>query len=212
MVTVGERLAQERIRRRLTIEEVSKATKIQSKFLLALEKGEYTKLPSMAYIQGFIKNYTEYLGLPTKEILIVFRREFNEKEYQRRLQGSLRKPQTSRFAGFRLQTTTIAVILGLFFICGFILYQYRFAFTDPSLTISVPKENAKIHAQAVVIIGKTDPNAVITINDTPAYVDSDGNFQKAVQVFAGNTIITVKAVNRFKRKSTGIRHILVVPQ
>lgn len=212
MISVGERLAQERIRRGFTIEEVSQATKIQPKFLLALEQGEYKKFPSSAYIQGFVKNYTDYLGLPSKKFLILLRREFNEKEYQKTVQKNFAKPHTAHFTGFRFQTTTIAAIFGLFFICGFVLYQYRSAFTNPTLTITSPKENARINAQIVSVIGKTDPNAAVTINDAPAYVDSNGNFKKDLQVFAGNTTITAKAVNRFQKKSIVIRHINVATQ
>ena len=52
MIRVGQLLRDERVRKRLTIEEVAKATKIRTNFLSAIEKGEYKKLPSSAYAQG----------------------------------------------------------------------------------------------------------------------------------------------------------------
>ncbi len=50
MITAGQKLYEERIRRGLTLEEIARATKIRSSFLSAIEKGEYKKLPSSAYI------------------------------------------------------------------------------------------------------------------------------------------------------------------
>lgn len=55
----------------LSINDAADATKIRMSFISAIERGEYKKLPSGAYIQGFVKNYIEFLGLP-KRIHISF--------------------------------------------------------------------------------------------------------------------------------------------
>jgi len=91
MVPVGQRLQRERIQKKLTIEDVAKATKIKAVFLAAIEKGEYTKLPSPAYAQGFVRNYASYLGLPKGEITALFKREFDEKKAYKVLPDSLAK-------------------------------------------------------------------------------------------------------------------------
>jgi cytoskeletal protein RodZ len=209
MLKVGERLAQERRHQGLSIEDVAKATKIRPEFLSAIEKGEYKKLPSSAYIQGFIRNYTEFLGLPMKETIAVFKREFDEREYLGVLPDSFTKKQTSVLSGFRLGPTTMLLGIIIIFVVGFMLYQYRAAFLSPALTVAQPSENAMVSSQTITVIGKTDQNTSITINDAPVYVDKDGNFRKDVSVFAGQTTIVVKGENSFGRTSTVIRHISV---
>ena len=62
MVPLGKRLLSARTQRKLSLEEVAAATKIKARFLSAIEKGEYEKLPSPAYAKGFVKNYAAYLG------------------------------------------------------------------------------------------------------------------------------------------------------
>ena len=57
MVKVGQKLHDARTRKSLTIDEVAAATKIQPKFITAIERSEYDKLPSPAYAQGFVSNY-----------------------------------------------------------------------------------------------------------------------------------------------------------
>lgn len=208
MLKVGERLQKERIRQGLTIEDVAKATKIRPEFLSAIEKGDYKKLPSSAYIQGFIRNYTEFLGLPVKETLAVFRREFDEREYIDVLPETFTK-QKNVLSGFRLGPTTIMFGLVLLFIVGYMLFQYHAAFLSPMLSVSQPQDNAVISSQVVTVIGKTEPNTTVTINDLPAYTDKDGNFRKDVSVFSGQSTIVVKAENNFGRITTLIRHITV---
>src|ERR1051326_7290810 len=109
MVPVGQRLQQERIKKGLSIDEIARATKIRPNFISALEKGNYKKLPSSAYVQGFIKNYAEYLGLPKKEILALFRREFDEREFIGVLPESFAKNKKPPFSGFRLHSTTLLI-------------------------------------------------------------------------------------------------------
>jgi len=80
MVRLGQRLFDERRKRGLSLDEVAAATKIRGSFLSAIEKGDYTKLPSPSYAQGFVLNYATYLGFQRKETLALFRREFDERK------------------------------------------------------------------------------------------------------------------------------------
>lgn len=212
MLRVGERLQKERTRKGLTLEEVAKATKIRLQFLQAIEKGDYKSLPSSAYIQGFIRNYAEFLELPVRETVAIFKREFDEREYLGVLPKSFTKPEHSALAGFRFGWTPLFIILGLVFILFYVIFQYRSAFINPSLTITAPQENAVVASQIITVTGKTDPNDTVTINDLPAFTDKDGNFKKDITVFAGANSITVKTVNNFGKISIVVRHIILKNQ
>ncbi|NJK61577.1 MAG: helix-turn-helix domain-containing protein [Synechococcaceae cyanobacterium SM2_3_1] len=63
MEALGSLLRQTREARGLTIAEVAHDTFIRSQYVIALEKGDLSKLPEMVYVRGFIKHYGEYLGL-----------------------------------------------------------------------------------------------------------------------------------------------------
>lgn len=208
MIRVGDRLKKERLLKKLTIEEVAKATKIRPSFLQALEEGDYKQLPSSAYIQGFIRNYAEFLELPVQETMAIFRREFDEREFLGVLPESFTQKQKP-LPGFRLGPMAIFLTLGVLFILIYVFFQYKSAFFDPSLSINIPKENAITSTQVVTVSGTTDPNTTVTINNVPIYIDKDGNFKKDIAVLTGPTIIVAKAINSFGRKSTVIRHIIV---
>src|SRR3989344_4071170 len=75
MKTVGSILEQARAAKNITLEEAEKVTKIRAKFLEAMEADDYSQLPSISYAKGFVKNYSEYLGLDSKTVLAFFRRQ-----------------------------------------------------------------------------------------------------------------------------------------
>jgi len=212
MIHIGQRLREARVQKGYTIEEVAKATKIRSQFISSLERGNYVAMPSSAYVYGFVKNYVDFLGLPQREFMALFRREFDEREYIGVLPESFTSDSlllTKLRKSWRLVFMASLVLLPLF---AYLLFQYRTAFFNPKLIITVPNENAMVNGLTTQVLGKTDSDSVtVTVNDIPVVVDSDGNFKKSVIVFVGESTITIKAQNKAGRISTVDRHIQVKP-
>lgn len=69
MIELGERLKNTRIEKGLDLEEIQEITKIQKRYLQAIEAGEYEKLPGSFYIRAFVKSYAEAVGLSMDELL-----------------------------------------------------------------------------------------------------------------------------------------------
>ena len=69
MSSVGSMLREAREKKKLTIDDVARATKIKKDLLEALEEDEYEKLPAPTYVRGFLKIYASYLGLDPGEIV-----------------------------------------------------------------------------------------------------------------------------------------------
>ncbi len=60
---VGQQLRQAREAAGLSLADVSRTTRIRSRFLQALEEGNFGELPSAAAVRGFLRTYAEALGL-----------------------------------------------------------------------------------------------------------------------------------------------------
>ena len=60
---IGRTLEQARKTRGLSLEEAERATKIRKRYLVGLERDDYTVLPDAVYAQGFLKTYASFLGL-----------------------------------------------------------------------------------------------------------------------------------------------------
>jgi len=65
----GERLKRERELREVSLDELSKATRISNRFLLALENEDWGKLPGGVFGHGFVRSIARYLGL-AEEVLL----------------------------------------------------------------------------------------------------------------------------------------------
>lgn len=208
MISVGQRLKEERIKKGLKIEDIEKATKIKSSFISSIEKGEYQKLPSSTYAYGFVKNYIEFLGLPKSEFLALFRREFDEEKVFRILPEGLSKEEIS-FNKFKLQKEFLYAFFIFVFLLGYIIFQYRFSLINPRVEIISPKEGEIIYKKEIIISGKTDANAAIYINDIPMSLNENGYFKKIIDLFPGKTTFKIKAVNRFGRETIVERRVEV---
>ena len=72
---VGTALRAQRLKQGLDLAKVSGDLKIRRPYLEALEDGRDSALPARAYAIGFVRTYSTYLGMDTKEIVERFKRE-----------------------------------------------------------------------------------------------------------------------------------------
>jgi len=206
MIQVGQRLAEARFKKGLNLEDVSQGTKIKTEFLAAIEEGDFEKLPSFVYAQGFVRNYAKFVGLPEKETLALFRREFDsEKTFRVLPQGFAEKNYAT--SSLRKKQSLIFIIIIFLVVFGFIGYQYRSAFLNPPLYLLSPSNNMVISGTKVTVLGRTDPDATVAVNNNPVAVDESGNFRKNLIVFPGKTEITVRSINKFGRVTVVEREI-----
>ena len=73
--SLPERLYAARERKGVDLYRAERDTKIRSRYLAALERGDYKELPGAVYTKGFLRNYALFLGLDPDEILVQWRRE-----------------------------------------------------------------------------------------------------------------------------------------
>jgi transcriptional regulator with XRE-family HTH domain len=201
MIRLGQRLREERLKRGLTLEDVMKSTKIRTAFLSAIEKGEYQKLPASSYAQGFVVNYATFLGFPKREALALFRREFDEgKVFTDILPERFSNPADKAFPRIKIHQTALAIGFAFLLLLSYLGYSYKDAFLNPPLTVTAPQGHV-VKAGDVLVAGKTNPYATVTVNNAPVSIESDGKFAKEISIFSGRTSIVVKAKNRFGRET-----------
>ena len=59
----GEELKRERELREISLREISEATKINLRYLDALERNDFERLPGGVFNKGFVRAYAEYIGV-----------------------------------------------------------------------------------------------------------------------------------------------------
>ena len=80
MQELGEMLRAARQEKGLTLADAEEATRIRQRYLEALEYGDEHGLPAPVYVEGFLRGYAAYLGLPLPAVLDKYRAAQGQKE------------------------------------------------------------------------------------------------------------------------------------
>ncbi len=73
MDNVGEILKNARLDKVLSLEQVEEATSIRKSYLVAIEAGDYEKIPGDVFTKGIIRTYGNYLGLNGPELVTIYK-------------------------------------------------------------------------------------------------------------------------------------------
>lgn len=196
MRTVGEILKAARQKKKVSLQEASRATKIHERFLAALEANDFAALPPATFSRGFLKNYAEYLDLSSESVLAVYRRDFMRQEPVKiDLPG--RRPFVWQ------PKMTVITVLAIFFltIVGYLTYQYFSLAKPPHLELHSPQDKQKIAEEKVEVLGQTDPDATVTVNGQPVFLTPQGEFRYKVELFSGENKIMVESISRLGKKT-----------
>lgn len=75
MTELGNRLKDARLAKGLSLEDLQSITKIQKRYLIGLEEGNYSSMPGNFYVRAFVKQYAEALQLNPDEIFETYKNE-----------------------------------------------------------------------------------------------------------------------------------------
>jgi cytoskeleton protein RodZ len=69
---IGEKLANARSVKGVSVEQAARDTHIARKFIEAMEQEDFDAFPGDAYLLGFLRNYASYLGLRPEELVSLY--------------------------------------------------------------------------------------------------------------------------------------------
>jgi cytoskeleton protein RodZ len=101
----GEYIRKERETRELSLDDISKQTKIQKRLLIALEENRLDQLPSHTFVRGFIRLYAECVGLDPKQVLLRF------EQYLKELHPELSSQKPAAEKGFKISNILIPAVI-----------------------------------------------------------------------------------------------------
>lgn len=118
---IGQLLKEEREAKQLTLDDIQEMTKIQKRYLQAIEDDDYKRLPGRFYARAFIKEYALVLGLEPDTLLVYFDRtnveETETAQYSNvRRSRRTRAPKSSAILSFFPTIIVIILIVGVLFI------------------------------------------------------------------------------------------------
>ncbi|WP_294391922.1 helix-turn-helix domain-containing protein [uncultured Sphingomonas sp.] len=113
--TVGERLRIAREAQGLDVEDIASRTRIPTRHLRMIERGDYAGLPAPTYSAGFIKTYARLLGLDGRELSDQFRTEIGTAtvESHKPQPYEPADPRRTPPIGLALLALLVAMVVGL---------------------------------------------------------------------------------------------------
>jgi cytoskeleton protein RodZ len=93
---IGNSLREARLRQGFELPRVEADTKIRAKYLKALEEEQFDVLPGDTYVKGFLRTYSEYLGLDGQLYVDEYNSRFAREEEPIVQPSSPRRPRPRR--------------------------------------------------------------------------------------------------------------------
>lgn len=122
MFEIGTSLREARVRRRLDLTDAEHDTKIRSKYLLALENEDFSVLPGSVYARGFLRTYSQYLGLNPQMYIDEYNSRFGQfEEAEESLlpgRGVLGRDNSSRLSFVRVTVIVLLIAMALLIWAG----------------------------------------------------------------------------------------------
>lgn len=162
----------------LSIEEISKKLKINSKYLSSIEDERAADFPDEPYCSLIIKDYSNFLGLNSEDVLSLFRRDFAT--------SCKVKPVThSNISLTPHHTFRVLTIASILLFIAYLSFEYIKFNRAPSLKVNWPDLNGP----QLEISGITDPESTVRVNNDLILVDPSGSFKKTINVATESTVI-----------------------
>jgi cytoskeleton protein RodZ len=114
--SLGDYLRREREVRHMSLQDMSAATKIQLRFLEALEQDNYDQLPPTPFVVGFLRSYAQCLSLAPDDIVAAYHAHYGSSEEAESLRLSVTPPArrfNKRFVLVGLGLLAVVAVLGV---------------------------------------------------------------------------------------------------
>lgn len=207
MSSFGNILKATRESKRISIKKASEKLHIKNEHLQALENEEWASLPEATFVKGYIKTYSEYLGLNKEKMLALYRRDFDERKIPR-ASNSFIQSKSFFLTPTRLRNSIFAFAIIAFF--GYIIVQYSSILSAPALEIMQPPEDVTVSVPIIEISGKTENESQVAIDGVFVPIDQEGNFSYYFNLDEGQNIVEIIASKRLSPKSKITRTVRLI--
>ena len=98
LTELGARLKEARLAKGYSLEDLQEITKIQKRYLVGIEEGNYSIMPGSFYVRAFIKQYAEAVGLDPEELLNQFKKDVPGTQNEEVVQSYTQSPSRRKLA------------------------------------------------------------------------------------------------------------------
>lgn len=206
--SVGETLEETRREQNLTLEDVSRAINTHPNHLLALETGDYSKLPGGVYSEKILESYADFLNIDRGNIKKRFEKEASAARIEYKPTFASKISRKNFIVTPRLVEIFIAVI-AVALLLVYLGLEINNIFAPPPLSVVSPLDNLVTSESRIEIAGQSAKEVLIKINDQEIQPDANGNFRESVILQPGLNVIKISAVKKRSRENIIYRQVIL---
>ena len=192
-VGLGEKLKEAREDQNISLAQAARSLNIPFKYLEALEENRLSSIPGELYAKNFLTAYCRFLKL-----------DFNDCwQAAKKLPGAqsrgikiAEQKYFGRLPEFLRRLPVAILILAILF---FLLLSVQKIFLPPPLAIDYPTDGLKTAERQIRVVGRSDPEVDIVLNNRNILVDNQGRFEAQVDLQKGLNLIKITAKKRYSR-------------
>ena len=148
MDEIGQKLRNARIKKGYTIDDLQQITKIQKRYLIAIEEGQFDHLPGDFYVRAFIKQYSDAVGISSDDLLEEYKSDIpnaqptQETAPEETKTRSIKEESNSFFSNLGNYIPQIVVGIIVVVIIGVIAFGMIHR-NQSSSSVTIPKDNTE---------------------------------------------------------------------
>src|SRR5699024_9135572 len=148
MDEIGQKLRNARIKKGYTIDDLQQITKIQKRYLIAIEEGQFDHLPGDFYVRAFIKQYSDAVGISSDDLLEEYKSDIpnaqptQETASEETKTRSIKEESNSFFSNLGNYIPQIVVGIIVIVIIGVIAFGMIHK-SQSSSSVTIPKDNTE---------------------------------------------------------------------
>ncbi|MGQ2375296.1 RodZ domain-containing protein [Companilactobacillus zhachilii] len=233
MDEIGQKLRNARIKKGYTIDDLQQITKIQKRYLIAIEEGQFDHLPGDFYVRAFIKQYSDAVGISSDDLLEEYKADIpnsqptQESAPEETKTRTIKEESNSFFSNLGNYIPQIVVGIVIVVIVGVIAFGMIHRNQSAS-SVTIPKDNttqttkksakkkaAKKEPKKVAkkttneeAVKESDTEGTYTITNAPSdgvKVEVEGSGGQAwIQFKEGSNTTWQQALNSGEKKETTV--------
>ncbi len=208
---LGDRIRSMREELGMTREALAREISVSSRYIRALEEGDYSVFGARVYAQGVLKKMVALIApADVKNCMDALREAWDvhadEGGGHSRLVSTVPGSKwyvTPKRAGIGIAATLLATFI---FFAGARLIRFN---APPVLVIDEPQPGVALAEPAVALVGRTERESKLTVNGRELTIDEQGNFHERIELQTGVNKLTFLSENRFGKNNSIVRYVVV---
>lgn len=193
--------------RGLNIEKLAELTDIPEMYLLALRDADFSKLPAAPYVRGYLMKIADVLRIDGETLWQTYKNE------NIKTSGAKDKLPSNRFLIKPLKKKTFVFGFIAIFVIIYLIGRVDNFLGTPKLEIINPAfPTVVVKEPNMKLIGETDSQNKLTINNEEIFIGKDGRFEKEISLQPGVNIVEFKAKKLLGKETKVVRQIMYQPQ